>query len=215
MKLYIIRHADPDYANNTITEFGWQEAHALSDWLKDVHIDKIYSSPLGRALDTASPTCKKKGMELVILPWTEESMEYMQRLEYTDNCSYKFSPKEGVHDYVDFADHERMSFIDGMVKSSDEFLASMGYERHGAFYKITAHNEQAIAIFCHGGFGSAWINHLLGMAPAAGWHNIALCTSSVTTVEFNNSESGYTRPVLRHLGEVHHIRMAGLRINNR
>lgn len=56
MTLYIIRHADPDYANNTITEFGWEEANALGEWMKDVKIDRIYSSPLGRALDTAAPT---------------------------------------------------------------------------------------------------------------------------------------------------------------
>ncbi len=33
MILHIIRHADPDYANNTITEFGKQEAEALAVYM--------------------------------------------------------------------------------------------------------------------------------------------------------------------------------------
>lgn len=47
MILDIIRHADPDYANNTITEFGKLEAKALADFLKDENIDRIYTSPWG------------------------------------------------------------------------------------------------------------------------------------------------------------------------
>ena len=87
MILYIIRHADPDYENNTITPFGWEEAHALADWLKDKPIDKIYTSPMGRAIDTAAPTCKIKGMESTILPWTAEKWTIWTPINYHSSPS--------------------------------------------------------------------------------------------------------------------------------
>lgn len=217
MFLYIIRHADPDYANNTITEFGWEEAHALADWLKDIHIDKIYTSPLGRAIDTAKPTLEIKGMTSEILPWTEESMDYMEshQLKPDSDCSYSFSVQKGVYDFKDFMQTERMKTVENMQKCSDEFLASLGYERNGAFYKITRNNDESIAVFCHGGFGVAWISHLLNTAPGVMYPNISLNTSSVTTFEFRNASEGFVRPVLRRLGEITHIYKAGLRVNNR
>lgn len=217
MVLYIIRHADPDYENNTITDFGKQEANALASWLKDFKLDKIYTSPLGRAIDTAIPTCKAKGMEYEILPWVAESMDYMQsyRLTPEDTLSYSFSSQKGVYDFKDFYESDRMKTIDDMIKNSDEFLASLGYKREGIFYKIEEPNEEHIAVFCHGGFGSAWISHLLNVAPAAMYPQISLNTTSVTKFIFKNEEAGYTRPTLKHLGEIEHIRRAGLKVNNR
>ena len=37
MKILIIRHAEPDYENNTITEKGWREAHMLAERLAKLH----------------------------------------------------------------------------------------------------------------------------------------------------------------------------------
>ena len=217
MILYIIRHADPDYENNTITEFGWQEARALADWLKDIKIDRIYTSPLGRAIDTARPTLEAKGMDYEVLPWTEESMAYMEshRLTLDDEITYKFSSKTGIYDFRDFYESDRMRTVENMVRESDSFLASLGYVREGVLYKIARPNDQSVAVFCHGGFGCAWIAHLLGCAPAAMYPGISLNTTGVTTFVFNNEEKGFTRPRMIRMGEITHIYKAGLRVNNR
>lgn len=45
MILYIIRHADPDYAHNTITPLGKEEALALGQRMSRVKLDRIYTSP--------------------------------------------------------------------------------------------------------------------------------------------------------------------------
>lgn len=217
MILYIIRHADPDYENNTITPFGWEEAHALADYMKDITIDKIYTSPMGRAIDTATPTCKIKGMEPTILPWTAESMDYMDshRLSPESQCSYKFSLQKGVYDFEDFMPTDRMKTIEEMRRNSDDFLASLGYVREGIFYKVTRPNEERIAVFCHGGFGLEWISHLLGIAPGLMYPTVTINTTSITTFEFSNSMDGYIRPNLKRLNEIQHIYQAGLRINER
>ena len=36
MNLYLIRHAQPDYENDSITELGKTQAAALAEWPKDI-----------------------------------------------------------------------------------------------------------------------------------------------------------------------------------
>ena len=60
MRLLIVRHGDPDYTIDSLTEKGWREAELLADRMSKETIDYFYVSPLGRARDTASCTLKKK-----------------------------------------------------------------------------------------------------------------------------------------------------------
>lgn len=59
MKLLIIRHGDPDYVHDTLTEKGKREAELLSRMLVKEKIDFIYCSPLGRAKETCAYTAEK------------------------------------------------------------------------------------------------------------------------------------------------------------
>ena len=78
MRLLIIRHGDPDYSIDSLTEKGWREAKLLAPRLWNEHIDEFYVSPLGRANDTAKPTLdlyeEKTGKRPVItkLDWLRE-----------------------------------------------------------------------------------------------------------------------------------------------
>ena len=48
MTIYIIRHAEPDYARDSLTEKGWREAALLSHRLAKIPDASYYVSPLGR-----------------------------------------------------------------------------------------------------------------------------------------------------------------------
>ena len=74
MRILIIRHGDPDYEHDTLTEKGHREAKLLAEKLKNEKIDYIYSSPLGRAKDTCAYTAKALGMEdkVVVKDWLRE-----------------------------------------------------------------------------------------------------------------------------------------------
>ena len=63
MRILIIRHGDPDYKNDTLTEKGKREAQLLANRLKKEKIDRVYTSPLGRAKDTCAYTAKALGKE--------------------------------------------------------------------------------------------------------------------------------------------------------
>ena len=51
MLLYIIRHGDPNYNPDSLTERGKLQAAALAKRLARYGVDRIYSSPLKRAAD--------------------------------------------------------------------------------------------------------------------------------------------------------------------
>ena len=72
MELLIIRHGDPDYTIDSLTQKGWKEAEYLSEKLIKMDIKDFYVSPLGRARDTASCTLKKLNREAVVCPWLRE-----------------------------------------------------------------------------------------------------------------------------------------------
>ena len=55
MKIMIVRHGDPDYENDCLTEQGKIEVELLSERMKNVKADYCYCSPLGRAKQTAAP----------------------------------------------------------------------------------------------------------------------------------------------------------------
>lgn len=60
MKILIIRHGDPDYSIDSLTEKGWREADMLAERIAPLKVKSYYVSPLGRARDTAFATLKKR-----------------------------------------------------------------------------------------------------------------------------------------------------------
>ena len=47
MKLLIVRHGDPDYTVDSLTEKGWKEAGFLSERLARLDVKEFFVSPLG------------------------------------------------------------------------------------------------------------------------------------------------------------------------
>ncbi len=92
MKLIFIRHAEPDYASDSLTTKGKKEAALLGKRAEKWNITQAYASPFGRAQETALPTLHAKGITLthtypdmpaedtaepdpskcIVLPWLRE-----------------------------------------------------------------------------------------------------------------------------------------------
>lgn len=64
MKLIFIRHAEPDYATDSLTQKGFHEANLLANRTKDWFVSQFYCSPLGRTQATAAPTLKAHNVTL-------------------------------------------------------------------------------------------------------------------------------------------------------
>ena len=72
MKLFIIRHGDPDYSIDSLTERGRREAALLCERLLGENITRVYCSPLGRARATAAPFLEATGLACEIRDWMQE-----------------------------------------------------------------------------------------------------------------------------------------------
>ena len=72
MRLLFIRHAEPDYSTDTLTEKGRREAALLAKAAPSMQLDHCFVSPLGRAQETASFCMKTAGMTAKTLDWLEE-----------------------------------------------------------------------------------------------------------------------------------------------
>ena len=68
----LIRHGDPDYDNDCLTENGRIQAELAAQALSKYRPDYIYSSPMGRAQATAKPLAELLNKEVTIEPWAPE-----------------------------------------------------------------------------------------------------------------------------------------------
>ena len=75
MLLYIVRHGDPIYETDTLTDRGRLQAEAVGKRIFDSKINRIFSSPMGRAKETAAPACRLLGLYYTIEEWTHEIHE--------------------------------------------------------------------------------------------------------------------------------------------
>ena len=80
MRLIFIRHGDPDYKNDDVTEKGKREVDLLTKRVTKWDITKICCSPLGRAQATAEPSIKilkeKTNVPVETYPWLHEFYAY-------------------------------------------------------------------------------------------------------------------------------------------
>jgi broad specificity phosphatase PhoE len=172
MLLYIIRHGEPDYLNDTLTDIGKKQAEALSERLLASGINRIFTSPLGRAVATALPSCKLLKLDYTIENWCREDDAWNDFSGLISNNERKWVFQQQntllkndntIKCFDDWYKIKSISFVNAKAgmerieKHSDEFLNRLGYERKGSIYKILRHNEEKVAVFCHQGFALAWI----------------------------------------------------------
>lgn len=227
MRLYIIRHADPDYPNNTITERGHLEAQALAKRLAALGVDRIYSSPLGRARHTMQYTADLTAMEAVIEDWTRElsGME-TESPEWgllnlwdlpgeTYRAEEEHPAQDTWHTLPPLAGSPAPAMLAALADASDAFLARHGYQHEGRRYRIIRPNRERLAVFCHGAFGLSWVAHLLEIPLPLAWSGFWLPPSSVTTVLMEERSPDWAVPRCLGLGDVSHLYEAGLPVSPR
>ncbi len=223
MKLMIIRHADPDYEKDSLTPAGWKEAEALSERMKELPVDYVYTSPLGRARDTASLSLQKLGMEAVVCSWMREfSPPYiLYPSTGARHICWDWLPEDWtVH--REFFDRDKWSSnsafeeasvrdaYDETVRELDLLLARHGYERDGDLYRVRKSSRELIVFFCHYGVQCVMLSHLLNISPMLLWHGTVAQPSSVTTLCTEERREGKAYFRMQTFGDISHLHMAGL-----
>ena len=231
MLLYVVRHGDPDYEHDSLTETGKIQAEALVKRFEVYGLDRVYTSPLGRAKMTAEPTCRALGITPEVLEWTSENLAFRdfsipkhdvpEGREWSfgavRNTLYKNAESgalgEKWYEAYPFNQCRAKEGFERIVRESDAFLASLGYEREGEVYRVVRPNEERVAVFCHYGFGTTWLAHLLGFVPPLFWSTFLINHSSFTVLRFPNDKEGYVSPQCLALSDCSHLFAAGLPVN--
>lgn len=221
MRLVFVRHAEPDYARDSLTEKGWREAALLAERTARWDVDEFYCSPLGRAKDTASLTLQKLGREAKICDWLREFHAPVLDPETgKERLCWDFLPGywtaiDGLMSVDTFADAAPMNT--GRVKEEykrvcdgiDGIIASHGYVREGRLYRTKAHNEDTVVLFCHMGVTFFMLSHLLNISPVNLIHGMFLAPSSVTIVSTEEVKAGEAYFRCQTLGDTSHLYTAG------
>ena len=221
MKLLIIRHGDPDYVNDTLTEVGHKEAALLANYFADQTIDKVYVSPLGRAQKTAEYTCKAKGLEATTLDWLREfPARILRPNEDERDVAWDWRPAdwtavEAFFDRTDWSGVPAMKeggvpeLYASVIEGFDTLLAEHGYVREGNAYRVEASNEDTVALFCHFGLECVLLSRLLNVSPMVLWHGTCAAPTSVTTIYTEERQKGIAYFRMAEFGSVAHLTLGG------
>ncbi len=217
MKILLIRHGEPDYENDSLTEKGKREARYLAERLSGMDIRAFYVSPLGRALDTAAPTLKKMNRTAEKCEWLREFSAPIKRpdREGTGYC-WDWLPQDWTGDerfyrYDAWSDQEIMKAGEvgheaaWVAEELDRLLASYGYVRDGHLYRVEASNHDTIVLFSHFAVGCVMIGHLIGVSPMVLWHGFCAAPSSVTTIVTEERRKGIASFRISSYGDISHL----------
>lgn len=158
MELILIRHGLPLRVENApgapadpaLSDLGHTQAARMADWLRNERIDRLYSSPLRRARETAAPLGAALGLSVELEP---DAAEF-------DQHSASYIPMEHLKE-VDFDRWQRLMRGE-MEADFDEFAQRV----IAALDRIVVDNPgRRVAVTCHGGVINVWAAHVIGLAP--------------------------------------------------
>ena len=227
MIFYYVRHGEPIYNPDSLTEYGHAQAEALVARMKVWGLDKIYASTSNRARLTAEPTCKALGIEPVLLDFANEGHAWKQMGNEVHGVrkvrTWAFLDPEYVRRFnepevyalgdrwYDSPLFEGTTFKEGMLRihqGVDELFESLGYrhdrERH--VFEVVRDSKERVALFAHQGFGLLFLSSVLDIPYPIFATRFDLSHSSVTAIEFPAPDAdGICRPKILQLSNDSHL----------
>jgi len=207
MQFLYIRHGDPIYDPDDLTQLGRVQAEEVANYLSRIGVHQIFSSTSNRAIQTALPTAKRLNQNITYLDFTSERHVWENLtintpsgklwLYQSPEMKELFHKQEIVNLGTRWYEHpafhhtgfqEQMNRIQ---EESDRFFLSLGYQHMGnGKYKVIQENKERIALFAHQGFGFAFLSLLLGIPYPHFSTHFELGHAEISVIEFRN-EKGY------------------------
>ncbi len=216
MKILIVRHADPDYSIDSLTQKGHREAELLSKRITKLDVKEFYVSTLGRARVTADYTLNKLGRKPVVCEWLKEFSAVINKPDEQNSITWDWLPKDWTGDDRFYSIDDWLNtpaMLEGNVKEEyervvtelDNIIKNHGYERKYRYYEAVNPNEDTIVLFCHFGVECVLLSHLLGISPMLLWHGFCAAPSSVTTIVTEEREKGIAYFRVSAFGDISHL----------
>ncbi len=219
MRIIFVRHGEPDYEHDCLTETGRAQARAAAERLSGEGITAIYSSPNGRARETASFTAEKLGLPVTVLgymheiswggegipenghPWTLSDW-------LIDRENFDFY-REDWREHPYFAGNAALRYWDMIAGKIDELLLSRGYRHEGSRFLCESGRDETVALFSHGGSGACALSHLLHLPFPYVCTVFPYDYTSVIILEFPVRPGEYVHPRVELFNDAAHIRGTG------
>ena len=238
MRLLLIRHGDPDYEHDSLTDTGKIEAQLLAERMKKERPDAWFVSPLGRARRTAAPSLAALDADAQVLDWLEEfpakldvnEDPYLQKAfpdtrrredgSYAPRIVWDQLPGawRNVPEYYDPQKWREMPpalksdmewCYERVCKGLDALLAQFGYVRDGGLYRTEQGSNRTIALFCHYGVSCVMLSYLWGVSPFVLWSSLVMAPTSVTELFTEEREKGIAVFRATKVGDISHLYAAG------
>ncbi len=234
MLLFYVRHGDPDYSVDGLTPRGARQAEAVGKRFSVHGLDKIYTSPAGRARLTSKPTCEMLGMEAEVVDWADEGNALRATYVTTEDChriwGFHHTPTRELfaseemrllgrefYRHPTFANTHFAERIPVIQSQIDDWLLMLGYRhdlsRNG--YYAERPNDDRVALFAHQGFGMLFLSCVLDIPYPEVCIRMDIQHSGVSVIRFANHD-GLIIPTLLQLSNDSHLFREGLslRYNN-
>ncbi len=219
MKIVFVRHGHPDYINDCLTQLGHEQAAKAAERLRNEGITVIFSSPYGRAYETAQHTADVLSQSITKLDFMREikwgssdGKEVYRDGHPWDTSLYAVSLGYSLMDeewtkQPPFCNNTVFSELERVASHADIWLESLGYRREGANYRVTGDNtDRTIALFSHGGSSSALLSHLLNIPFFYLCRAICPDFTSITVLSFSDEKGVLTAPMIEYANDSRHIR---------
>ncbi|MCR4588213.1 MAG: histidine phosphatase family protein [Lachnospiraceae bacterium] len=177
MRIIFVRHGEPNYEKDCLTDNGKGQAKQVAQRLKKEGITEIWASPQGRAVETAQETSALLDLPIQTLDFMHEiswgsrdgAPIYLgghpwnlvdEMARHGDNLN---DPDWRNHAY--FRNNTAVDCVDLVQEKIDEWLSRLGYDRKGFYYDHRQAEEEhrTIALFSHGGSSCAAMSHILNL----------------------------------------------------
>ena len=219
MRIIFVRHGEPDYARDCLTDEGRRQAAAAAERLASEGISVVYASPMGRASETAGYTARRLGLPVMTLdymheitwggpgipveghPWTLS--DWMIEREDFDF----FGSDWREHPY--FRENAATRCYDAVTVKFDGLLADRGYRRAGTRYLCAAGRDETVALFSHGGSGGCALAHLLSLPLPYVLSVMPYDFTSIIAVELPVCPGAHVKARLELFNDCRHIRTGG------
>ena len=192
MRLIFIRHGEPNYTDDTLTEKGWREAAHLANRFETWQVTDIFCSPLGRAKDTASLSLNLTGRTAKTLDWLREVPARVPDIvtgedrilwdmlpQYWTNQPLLYDKDKWLTLPLMDNDSVKKSVSD-VYNGIDELLEQYGYRRKDNYYIAERSNKDTLVFFCHFGVSMLILSHLLGISPIVLWQGAFVAPTGIT-----------------------------------
>jgi len=227
MRIVFVRHGHPNYKDDCLTELGHVHAEAAARRLMDEGITEIHSSSCGRAAETAEHTAAH-----LKLPVTQH--DFMREIRWGalpgEEIPHNGHPWQVAHDTA-LAGGDLMcenwretepycrslvcQYVDVVEEGIDKWLAGLGYEREGRYYRVKGTDtDRTVAMFSHGGSSTAALAHMLNVPFPYLCETMQPDFTAITVVKFPDEMGILAAPQIEIANDSRHIQGGDIVISN-